>query len=177
MYLITRIDTKQLRRSAAAEANVAIEAPAAQGVGAWLDVAGVMLSEVAPSESARLLARGTRVPTAKTTSALCIDHDGMLVLLRPDLPSRSKVESTQRVAEQARCTQTLYFETALTLLLDETLTQARQDPEAEGVMRTWFVREAFTGVRQIFQDTPILPPDKWAFVQRRRVKFVASAQQ
>ncbi len=175
-YVLTRFDPKELYPTPPKGAQAVLEAPAQDELGLWLQDSHASVSADAPSPTAELLARGSGELTTTTNSGLCVDHDGMVLLLRPELDAGAAEKGVKRLAEHAGCAQTIYLATTPSFRFGETLEQAREQESAEGVRRTWFTRRAYTGVRHIFEDTPILAPEEWALVQRRRVQYDGSQE-
>lgn len=164
-YTITRLDPKQLH--VVANSSGAHLGLIAKRLGAPLPISFVGPGRVAVTASS---------PTP--SAAGCIDEDGMVVLFES---SASAVDTTtiQNLFFRLRCVTALADTGGVRLTRPQpTTVPPPEGPPVEANPNTviWLAHTPLTGVKRIFEDTPILPPKQWAFVQRKPVPFGPSAQ-
>lgn len=163
-YTITRLDPKQLH--VVANSSTAHLGLIAKRLGAPLPVSFMGPGRVTVTASS---------PTPTATG--CIDKDGMVVLFES---STAAVDTTtiQNLFFRLRCVTALADTGGVRLTRPQPGAPAPEaaPPEVNPAAVIWLAHTPLTGVKRIFEDTPILPPKQWAFIQRKPVPFGPSAQ-
>ncbi len=172
-FLITRLDPKQLQwvgDGAIAEVGLQIpsgagpEDPSDQTV-LWFSQRRFVIAASNPGAAQRV-AVGAAVRPQRPEAVLCVDAFGMLTLVAPDEPAEHGV--SESLLSRIGCGQRMYFETRARVLAGESLAGARERSDA-----TWFVRSALAGAKRVLSETPVVPPQDWAYVQQRPVQYVS----
>jgi len=193
LFLITRIDPKQVHPVDDEEwASFGLTWPASSAKDAHsFFLAGNELRGGAARSQGRLLGSGSREPSDQGYAA-CIDADGLLVLIQRSQASKGDSRALSLVLERAGCVDTIYLDepvevAATATQIEEMANEAERNAEPSVVqvsagesprpVVTWLRRQPMLGARRIFQDTPILPPSKWGYVQKRRVPYSGRATQ
>jgi hypothetical protein len=94
------------------------------------------------------------------------------VTLEHHAPDRA-IEHLDRVVERLGCTSKVYFESDIGVEPDNLASADAGTPhqDTDGQSRIFLKRAASNGARRIFRDTPIVPPERWAVAQRRKVPY------
>jgi hypothetical protein len=188
LFLITRIDPKQLHPVDDVEwATLGLTWPQTSTTDAQsLFLVGNEVRSSAAPGTGKLLGSGSSEPSPESSGAACIDDDGLLILIQRDQSAEADIRALSLVAERAGCAHTLYLDgsigVAATTEQREQMAQQAAGDAAPSVLEasaiespkatvTWLRRQPMLGARRIFQDTPILPPSKWALIQKRRVPY------
>jgi hypothetical protein len=108
-------------------------------------------------------------------SAAGITPSGMIAFVTLEhlsAPDRA-LEHLDRVLERLGCSRKVYFESDIGI---EPESLAAVDAGAaprddNGQSRIFLIRTPPSGARRIFRDTPIVPPERWAVAQRRKVPY------
>ncbi len=190
LFLITRIDPKQLRRvESKDEASLGLQWPD-PGEGAQvLSLNGNQLQLGVARTPGHTLGWGHPEPTPEGAAA-CIDGDGLLVLLQRDKIGTTDVRALTLAVQAAGCRQTIYLDKpvviAATAESRETLSEeaassattktvnsstAADGGVAGAAVLSWFARSTMAGAHRIFKQTPIVGPNDWALLQKRRVPY------
>jgi hypothetical protein len=179
---LTRVDPKQVRIADTAEAQEigSIELPAsdderAAAVQLWKTSSTFLIAPAVPVEGARALAAGAPKPEKATRSAACVDRTGMLVLAeaRRD-QGKGSANAIRESLDHAGCETTVYFSEPAVFRPhgDQSENGDADRTKAGGVH---LIRRPSVGAVRIFEDTPVVPPERWAFAQRRRVPYAGSS--
>lgn len=168
-YTITRLDPKQLH-------VVANSSDAHLGLLAKRPSAPLPVSFAGPGR----VAVTASSPTPSATG--CIDKDGMVVLFESNHGPIVDTTTLQNLFFRLRCVTALADTGGVRLTRPQPAAAPTPDaapvpaPEPNPASVIWLAHTPLTGVKRIFEDTPILPPKQWAFIQRKPVPFGPAAQ-
>lgn len=166
-YTITRIDPKQLQVSddkQRAHLGLVTKRP------------NTPLSVAFGNGTGQVTALATS-PTP--TAAGCIDKEGMLVLFDVAAPGVADPAALQSLFLRLQCATALADNGGMRLTLPHNgnvppLPSGVGAPAVQGTV--WLTHVPLKGAKRIFEDTPVLHPNKWAILQRKAVPFGPGAQ-
>lgn len=181
---IMRLDPKFLRVARAGDARVRsvleIGQPLAEGVGEaalYHDGTRFVIAREAPPKGA-LVTRGFALSepiSSRASSAMGIDDEGMLVFVRFTAGARPGGEGVllKDLLQRLRCSEALFFLRPLGAVLGDpaaqpSLADSSQSSSSQSVS---LVRSEGPGARRLFPDTPVVPPQRWAPLQQKRVRY------
>jgi hypothetical protein len=167
---VSALDSKQLALAGEATDWVVSfnEAEAEMGTGVWLTGRRFVVAEAPPTSEALLLARGAETPTEKTSSAACVGTGKWLYVADAPVGPHT-ADALTRVLGATGCSKIVFLpDKALLVVAGLASPRSR---ESGAVIR--LRRNPFSGMERLFPETPVVPPAKWAILQRRRVDYGA----
>ena len=167
----------QPSRAAGVRAVLTAERPRSAGTRAlWYRERAFIVSEAAP-DGAEVVSYGDALESVdEPRSMACTVDGGMLVFIELE-GEPAGASALQRLLERVGCRSTIAFESGLGLHpgapeaeAPETRRGGRKRLSAQ-VTPIVFERADTPGARRIFTETPVLPPEKWAIAQSRKVPY------
>ena len=148
----------------------------------WHSSGAFSIAPSAPVPDAVRLASGAADPGAAVAAVGVNDEDGMLVYVElvtpPQAPTAADGKLLSDLLKKAGCSTHVFLKAPWSLALggDTSLAGAAMHPPA-GAGAVRLARVTGAGAGRFFEDTPVVPFDKWYPLQQKRIRYFKHAKQ
>jgi hypothetical protein len=152
------------------------------GVSLWHSSGAFSIAPAAPVAEAVRLASGADDAGAAVAAIGVSDDDGMLVYAElsapPQVPAAADGKLLADLLKKAGCSSHLFLRAPWSLALggDTSLAGVATHPPS-GAAAVRLTRASAPGAGRFFQDTPVVPFDKWYALQAKRIRYFKKPKQ